>query len=104
MKLAIAIIRRPRVKAVVDSLLEAGIKGVTVSEVRGYGEQKGGYRAYTIPHSKLEVVIEDEQINEVCEIIIAGAQTGEAGDGIIVLQPVYEMIRIRTGRTGPKAL
>lgn len=104
MELLTAIIRRARVKTVVDALLEQGIKGVTVTEVRGFGEQKGGYRAHTLPHSKLEMVVEDDQIEGTFETIIRTARTGEPGDGIMYVYSLGEVCRIRSGKAGPDAI
>ena len=112
MKKIEAIIRPFKLDDVKIALVNAGIVGMTVSEVRGFGRQKGQterYRGseYTVEFLqklKLEVVTEDDQVEMVVEKIIAAARTGEIGDGKIFVSPVDNIIRIRTGERDLEAL
>lgn len=107
-----AIIRPLKLEEVKSALTERGIKGLTVTEVRGYGKQKGYTQKYrgaeyvvNLLHKiKIEVVVPDEEVNEVVETIIAAARTGEIGDGKIFLYPVQDAVRIRTGEHGEDSL
>jgi nitrogen regulatory protein P-II 1 len=107
-----AIIRPFKLDEVKIALVNAGIVGMTVSEVRGFGRQKGQterYRGseYTVEFLqklKVEVVIEDDQVDLVVEKIIASARTGEIGDGKIFISPVEQVIRIRTGEKNTEAI
>lgn len=112
MKKIEAIIRHFKLEEVKDALSSVGVQGMTVSEVRGFGRQKGHkeqYRGaeYTVdflPKAKMEVVVSDEQLKEVIDTIMRTARTGEIGDGKIFITNLDEMIRIRTGETGDTAL
>ena len=112
MKKIEAIIRHFKLEEVKDALSSVGVQGMTVSEVRGFGRQKGHkeqYRGaeYTVdflPKAKMEVVVSDEQSKEVIDTILRTARTGEIGDGKIFITNLSEMIRIRTGETGDTAL
>ncbi|MEN9204398.1 MAG: P-II family nitrogen regulator [Thermostichales cyanobacterium SZTDM-1c_bins_54] len=112
MKKIEAVIRPFKLDEVKIALVNAGIVGMTVSEVRGFGRQKGQterYRGseYTVEFLqklKLEIVVEDELADTVIEKIIAAARTGEIGDGKIFVYPVEKTIRIRTGETNQDAL
>jgi nitrogen regulatory protein P-II 1 len=107
-----AIIRPFKLDEVKIALVNAGIVGMTVSEVRGFGRQKGQterYRGseYTVEFLqklKVEVVVEDNQVEMVVENIITAAKTGEIGDGKIFVSPVGEIIRIRTGERNLEAV
>lgn len=107
-----AIIRPFKLDEVKIALLNAGVIGVTISEVRGFGRQKGQterYRGseYTVEFLqkvKIIVVVEDEQADMVVESIVAAARTGEIGDGKIFVSPVTQVVRIRTGETDSNAL
>jgi len=107
-----AIIRPFKLDEVKIALVNAGVVGMTVSEVRGFGRQKGQterYRGseYTVEFLqklKLEIVTEDDQVDLVTEKIISAAQTGEIGDGKIFVYPVNEIIRIRTGEKNLEAI
>jgi len=100
-----AIIRPFKLDEVKIALVNAGIVGMTVSEVRGFGRQKGQterYRGseYTVEFLqklKVEIVVEDDQVDMVIEKVIAAARTGEIGDGKIFITPVEDIVRIRTG-------
>lgn len=112
MKKIEAIIRPFKLDEVKEALLDFGIKGMTISEVRGYGRQKGHtetfrgseYHIEFIPKIKIEVVIEDDKVDKVLDLIIKTAKTGQVGDGKIFIYDVQEAIRIRTEESGPDAL
>ena len=112
MKKIEAIVRHFKLEEVKDALTEVGVQGMTVSEVRGFGRQKGQkeqYRGaeYTVdflPKVKMEVVVSDEQVQSVVDTILRTARTGEIGDGKIFITDLSEMLRIRTGETGDAAL
>ncbi|MFO8041553.1 MAG: P-II family nitrogen regulator [Sodalinema sp.] len=112
MKKVEAIIRPFKLDEVKIALVNAGIVGMTVSEVRGFGRQKGQterYRGseYTVEFLqklKLEIVIEDNQVDMVVEKLTAAARTGEIGDGKIFVSPVDQIIRIRTGEQNLEAI
>jgi nitrogen regulatory protein P-II 1 len=107
-----AIIRPFKLDEVKIALVNAGIVGMTVSEVRGFGRQKGQterYRGseYTVEFLqklKLEIVVEDDQVDMVVEKIVSAARTGEIGDGKIFISPVERIVRIRTGETNVEAI
>ena len=112
MKKVEAIIRPFKLDEVKIALVNAGIVGMTVSEVRGFGRQKGQterYRGseYTVEflqNLKVEIVVEDDQVDMVVEKIITAARTGEIGDGKIFISPVEQIIRIRTGEKNLEAI
>lgn len=112
MKKVEAIIRPFKLDEVKIALVNAGIVGMTVSEVRGFGRQKGQterYRGseYTVEFLqklKIEIVVEDSQVDMVVDKVIAAARTGEIGDGKIFIYPVNEIIRIRTGEKNLEAV
>jgi nitrogen regulatory protein P-II 1 len=112
MKKIEAVIRHFKLEEVKDALTAAGINGMTVSEVRGFGRQKGHkeqYRGaeYTVdflPKVKLEVVVEDGELQSILDTIIKSARTGQIGDGKIFVTDLSQAIRIRTGETGAESL
>ncbi len=112
MKLIIAIIQPHRMDAVREALTEAGIAGLTISEVRGYGRQRGHKEVYRgaeytisyVPKLKLEVAVEDDKVDEVTEAVMRAARTGKIGDGKIFVLDLLSAVRIRTGEMGPQAL
>ncbi len=112
MKKVEAIIRHFQLESVRDALVEAGIKGMTVNEVKGFGRQKGHSEVYRgaeytvdfLPKIKIEVVISSELVEEVVQIIRENAATGKIGDGKIFVLPVEEVVRIRTGEKGKNAI
>ncbi|MFN0067511.1 MAG: P-II family nitrogen regulator [Limisphaerales bacterium] len=112
MKKIEAIIKPFKLEEVKDALSEAGIEGMTVSEVKGFGRQKGHteiYRGseYTVdflPKIKLELVLPDERIEAAVNAIVGAAKTGKIGDGKVFVSPVEEAVRIRTEETGEKAV
>ncbi|MEM1169185.1 MAG: P-II family nitrogen regulator [Cyanobacteria bacterium P01_H01_bin.35] len=112
MKKVEAIIRPFKLDEVKIALVNAGIVGMTVSEVRGFGRQKGQterYRGseYTVEFLqklKIEIVVEDDQVDMVVDKIIAASRTGEIGDGKIFISPVDKIVRIRTGESNMEAI
>lgn len=112
MKKIEAVIKPFKLDDVKDALSEAGVKGLTVVEAKGFGRQKGHTELYRgaeyvvdfLPKVKVEVVVDDTQVERVIEAIQKAAHTGRIGDGKIFISPVEEAIRIRTGEAGPDAL
>lgn len=112
MKRIVAIIKPFKVDDVRDALARVGMKGMTVTEVRGFGRQKGHaelfrgseYQIDLLPKVKVEVVVLEEQVEETIEAIIEAAHTGEIGDGKIFVLPVEDVIRIRTRERGDAAV
>ena len=112
MKKVEAIIKPFKLDEVKDALNDVGVLGLTVSEVKGYGRQKGHTELYRgaeyavdfLPKIKIELIIEDNLLDDVVESIKSKAQTGRIGDGKIFVYNVEEIIRIRTGETGKNAI
>lgn len=112
MKLVTAIIKPFKLDDVREALAEVGVQGVTVTEVKGFGRQRGHTELYRgaeyvidfLPKVKLEVAIDDGRVDAVIEAITGAASTGKIGDGKIFVTPLEQVIRIRTGETGPDAL
>ncbi|MDH5712066.1 MAG: P-II family nitrogen regulator [Gammaproteobacteria bacterium] len=112
MKLIKAIIKPFKLDDVREALSEIGVQGITVSEVKGFGRQKGHTELYRgaeyvvdfLPKVKVETVIEDDKVDAVIDAIRAAANTGKIGDGKIFVMSVEQAIRIRTGETGNEAL
>lgn len=112
MKLIIAIIKPFKLEEVKDALSEIGVVGMTVTEVKGFGRQKGHteiYRGseYTVdflPKVKLEVVLPDDLVAKAVDAIIKGAKTGKIGDGKVFVAPIDEVVRIRTEERGEAAV
>jgi nitrogen regulatory protein P-II 2 len=112
MKLIMAIVKPFKLDDVREALVAAGVEGLTVSEVKGYGRQKGQteiyrgaeYQVNFLPKVQLEVVVEDSAVGKAIEAIKASAGTGKIGDGKIFVLTVDEAVRIRTGETGAAAL
>ena len=112
MKLITAIVKPAKVDDIKDVLHEAGVHGMTVSETRGFGRQKGHTELYRgaeyvvdfLPKLKLELVISDDQVEAALEAIQTAAKTGKIGDGKIFVSEVSQAIRIRTGESGDAAL
>ncbi len=112
MKKIEAIIKPFKLEEVKEALTEVGVYGMTVSEVKGFGKQKGHTELYRgseyvidfLPKLKIEVVVDDEMVEKVVEAIANAARTGRIGDGKIFIIPVEDAIRIRTGERGPEAI
>ena len=112
MKLITAVVKPQRVHAIKDALHEAGISGITVTQVDGFGRQKGHTELYRgaeyvvdfLPKVKIEAAVSNELVERVIEAIEAGARTGKIGDGKIFVLPVDNVMRIRTGEQGVDAI
>lgn len=112
MKKIEAIIRPFKINDVREALIEIGIKGMTVSEVKGYGRQKGHTEMYRgseyqidfLPKMKIEIITPDESVDKIVDTIIKSAKTGQVGDGKIFVYPVEDAIRVRTEESGEAAL
>ncbi len=112
MKLITAVIKPFRMDDVREALSDVGVQGMTVSEVKGFGRQKGHTELYRgaeyvvdfLPKSKIEMVVGDEQVDVAIEAITKAAKTGKIGDGKIFVTNVEQVIRIRTGETGVEAV
>ena len=112
MKLITAIVKPFKLDDVRTALSEVGVQGMTVTEVKGFGRQKGHTELYRgaeyvvdfLPKVKLELAVDDSMVEEAVEAITKAAQTGKIGDGKIFITPMEEIIRIRTGETGPDAV
>jgi nitrogen regulatory protein PII len=112
MKLVTAIIKPFKLDDVRQALADVGVKGVTVTEVKGFGRQRGHTELYRgaeyvvdfLPKMKVEVAIDDELLEQVIEVLSNTARTGKIGDGKIFVLPLEQVIRIRTGETGPEAV
>ena len=112
MKLVIAIIKPHMLDAVREALSEVDVRGLTVTEVKGFGRQKGHTELYRgaeyvvdfLPKARIEVAIADEQLEQTIETIMRTASTGKIGDGKIFVTNLEQVIRIRTGESGQEAL
>ena len=112
MKKIEAVIKPFKLDDVKEALNELGVVGMTVTEVRGFGRQKGHTELYRgaeyvvdfLPKIKLEIAVTDDMVDKVVEAIVTAANTGRIGDGKIFVLPMEEVIRIRTGERGPEAV
>jgi len=112
MKMLTAIIKPFKLDEVRESIMNAGIAGVTVSEVKGFGRQKGHTELYRgaeyqvdfLPKVKLEIAVKDEDVDRLVEAITTAANTGKVGDGKIFIQSLEQVVRIRTGELDDEAL
>lgn len=112
MKLITAIIKPFKLDEVREALGEIGVNGLTVTEVKGFGRQKGHTELYRgaeyvvdfLPKVKIEAVVDDKITDQAVDAIIKAARTGKIGDGKIFVQAVEQVVRIRTGETGPDAV
>ena len=112
MKLVTAIIKPFKLDDVREALSEIGVQGITVTEVKGFGRQKGHTELYRgaeyvvdfLPKVKVEIAIADDRVESVIEAITKAANTGKIGDGKIFVSPLEQVVRIRTGETGNEAL
>ena len=112
MKLISAIIKPFKLEEVREALLDYGVEGLTITEVKGFGRQKGHTELYrgaeytidTLPKIKLEILVDEAQVDLVKETIVTTAQTGKIGDGKLFITSVDEVVRIRTGETGSEAI
>lgn len=112
MKFIVAIIKPNRLDEIREALSAVGVKGLTVSEVKGYGRQKGHKEVYRgaeytvdfVPKVKIELAVDDSELGNIIAAIVKGARTNKIGDGKIFVLPLEETIRIRTGESGMEAL
>ena len=112
MKMVVAIIKPFKLDDVREALSEVGVTGITVSEVKGFGRQKGHTELYRgaeyvvdfLPKLKLEIAVVDDQVERVIEAVMQAAGTGKIGDGKIFVMPIEQVIRIRTGEVDADAL
>ena len=112
MKLITSIIKPFKLQEVREALVSAGIEGLTITEVKGYGRQKGHTEMYrgaeysvdTLPKIKLEILVDDGNLQTVTDVVTKTANTGKIGDGKIFITTIDEVIRIRTGETGSDAI
>jgi nitrogen regulatory protein P-II 1 len=111
-KLITAIVKPFKVEEVKEALRTAGVVGMTVSEVQGFGRQGGHTEVYRgaeytvdfVPKVRVEILVEDDQAQEVIDTLVKTARTGQIGDGKVWAVPVDEVVRVRTGERGPDAL
>ena len=112
MKLVTAIVKPFKLDDVKSALQAHGVQGMTVSEVQGYGRQRGHTEVYRgaeyvvdfVPKVRIEVVVDDADATGVVDVIVQAAQTGQIGDGKVWVMPVDAVVRVRTGERGPDAL
>jgi len=112
MKLVTAIIKPFKLQEVREALVNSGVEGLTITEVKGYGRQKGHTEMYrgaeytvdTLPKIKLEILVNDEKVSDATDAVIKSANTGKIGDGKIFITNVEQIIRIRTGETNNEAI
>jgi len=112
MKLVTAVIKPHTLDAVKTALQEAGVSGLTVSEAHGFGRQRGHtevyrgaeYRVDVVPKTRVEVVVDDADVERIVGVVVDAARTGRIGDGKVWVTPVDDLVRVRTGEQGPEAL
>ena len=112
MKAVLAVVKPFKLEDVKASLVDVGVQGMTMSEARGFGRQRGHTEIYRgaeyeldlIPKTRIEVLVDDEQVDAVVKAILTGAQTDSIGDGKVWVVPVEQVVRIRTGERGTDAL
>ncbi len=112
MKVVVAIVKPFKLEDVKEALEGLGVQGITVSDARGFGRQKGHTEVYRgaeyqvdfVPKTRIEVVVDDDQVDEVVKAIVGAAETGSIGDGKVWVMPAEQVIRIRTGDRGRDAL
>ena len=112
MKLVVAVVKPFKLEEIKEALEGIGVQGLTISDARGFGRQRGHTEIYRgaeyqvdfVPKARLEVLVEDERADQVVKAIVAAAQTGSIGDGKCWVLPVEQVIRIRTGEKGRDAL
>ena len=112
MKLVVAIIKPFKVEDVKEALRDVGVAGMTVTEARGFGRQRGHTEVYRgaeyqvdfLPKTRIEVMVDDAALDGVIDAIVKASRTGKIGDGKVFVLPLEDVIRIRTGEQGPEAL
>jgi nitrogen regulatory protein P-II 1 len=112
MKKIEAIIKPFKLDEVREALAKAGVTGLTITEVKGFGRQKGHtelyrgaeYRVEFLPKIKLEILVDDDQVTPIVDVLVTTARSGRIGDGKVFVLPVDDALRIRTGERGPAAI
>ncbi|MGH2788946.1 MAG: P-II family nitrogen regulator [Actinomycetota bacterium] len=112
MKVVVAVVKPFKLEEVKEALEDIGVRGMTVTDARGFGRQKGHTEIYRgaeyqvdfTPKTRIEVVVDDDQVDEITKAIAAAARTDSIGDGKVWVVPAEQVIRIRTGERGPDAL
>lgn len=112
MKLVTAIVKPHRVEDIKEALDELGVQGLTLTEVRGYGRQRGHtevyrgaeYRIEFVPKARLEILVDETRVDELIDILVKHARTGQVGDGKVFVTPVERIVRIRTGEENTDAI
>lgn len=112
MKVVVAVVKPFKLEDVKEALEGIGVQGLTVSDARGFGRQKGHTEVYRgaeyqvdfVPKTRIEVAVDDDQVDEVVKAIVTSARTDSIGDGKIWVVPAEQVVRIRTGEKGPDAL
>ncbi len=112
MKVVVAIVKPFKLEDVKEALEAIGVQGLTVSDARGFGRQKGHTEVYRgaeyqvdfVPKTRIEVAVDDDQVDEVVKAIVTGARTDSIGDGKVWVLPAEQVVRIRTGERGADAL
>ena len=112
MKVVVAVIKPFKLDDVKEALEDLGVQGMTVTDARGFGRQKGHTEVYRgaeyqidfVPKTRIEIAVHDEQVNEVVKAIVTSAKTDSIGDGKVWVMPAEEVVRIRTGEKGTDAL
>jgi len=112
MKLIVGIIKPFKLDDVKSALQEAGVQGLTISDVQGHGRQRGHSEVYrgaeytvdVLPKVRVEVLVDDDDVGKVRDALVGAARTGQIGDGKVWVTPVESVVRIRTGESGPDAL
>ncbi|MFN2524832.1 MAG: P-II family nitrogen regulator [Actinomycetota bacterium] len=112
MKVIVAVIKPFKLDEVKEALEDLGIQGMTVSDARGFGRQRGHTEVYRgaeyqvdfVPKTRIEIAVDDDQVPEIVKAIVAAARTDSIGDGKVWVMPAEDVVRIRTGEKGPDAL
>ena len=112
MKVVVAIIKPFKLDDVKEALEGLGVQGMTVSDARGFGRQRGHTEVYRgaeyqvdfVPKTRIEIAVDDDQVDEIVKAIVTGAKTDSIGDGKVWVVPAEQVVRIRTGEKGPDAL
>lgn len=112
MKLIVAVIKPFKLDEVKEALEAIGVRGMTVSDARGFGRQKGHTEVYRgaeyqvdfVPKTRIEVAVDDDQVDEIVKAIVTGARTDSIGDGKVWVLPAEQIVRIRTGEKGGDAI
>ncbi|HJR86621.1 MAG TPA: P-II family nitrogen regulator [Acidimicrobiia bacterium] len=112
MKLIVAYVKPFKLEEIKDALREVGVTGMSVGEIRGFGRQSGQtevyrgaeYKVEFVPKTRIEVAIEDDDVERVVSTIEGAARTGDIGDGKVIVLPIEQILRIRTGERGAEAI